>query len=206
MSAEALEAPFDGKNVFSRCFVEGTRFASHVDGLADGRQRVLDRLNANLISLAVRAGPDSGGKAGDDEGVVDGGDGFEVWVDPTVRTIFTPFVPVFLVGLGSLVSDSICCRSVRKQEITRDAQFVGRVDSIQEPVWSGKFALKKEVRCLDAAKYSPVLNALDATSAMVLSSPAMLTGMMEDVCRIRCRTNRKRRSWAAARDLLVWPL
>jgi hypothetical protein len=146
LAAEAFNATFNGKYVFSRSFVDGTWFASQVDGLADGRKRILDRLNSDLMAEAVSAGPDACCKAVDDDGVLDGGDCVEVGVDAASMTIFAPLCPVFFVGLGSLVSDSSCCGSVRKQEVTRDAQFVGRLDSVQEPCCRGKWALKKDVR------------------------------------------------------------
>ena len=206
LAAEALNATFNRKYVFSRRFVDGTWFASQVDGLADGRKRVLDRLNSDLISEAVSAGPDAGCKAVDDDWALDGGDFVKEGVNSTSMAIFAPVCPVFFVGLGSLVSDSSCCGSVRKQEVTRDAQFVGRVDSVQEPCCRGKWVLKKDVRLCAAWKNLPCLKARDAMSAMVFAEPAMLTGMSEDVWRKRCRTNRKRSRCAAAMDLLVCPL
>ena len=56
VSSESFDEPFNGKNIFPLCLVNGTLFPNQLVGLGDGRERIRDRLKVDLISLTIIPG------------------------------------------------------------------------------------------------------------------------------------------------------
>ena len=114
-------------------------------GLGDGRGRIRDRLNFDLISVTVSAGPNPGGEGCDDDGSFTGREACEEWICAALLAVLCPMLPIPLPSFGSLYSDSICNCSPRKQDITRDANFSGTLNSFHDSsCGSGKVELKNE--------------------------------------------------------------
>ena len=105
----------------------------------------------------------------------------EEGVDFAHCCVVVPVIPVLLSITGSLSSDSSGNSSIRKQEITRDTIVAGMVNSVQDCCCgSGNRVLKKLVSETFSLKNFPFLKARDATSDIVLLSPAMCRGVKLD--------------------------
>ena len=119
-------------------------FSSQAAGLGDGRERIRDGLNFDLMSLTESPGAHTGCESKEDDALFDFVDGVKVGVWLTTGSaVGCPGFPVFLSSFRSLWSDAIGVSSPRKQEVTRDVSLVGSRNSFQEFVCgSGKCLLK----------------------------------------------------------------
>jgi len=198
---ESLNYLFEGKNVISLFFEDGTLFSNQLVGLGDCRERVCDRLNVNLISVSVSPGPNPGSKSRkDDRGCLFWQEG----IKSEVVTVVGPVLPILSLNCGSLCSDSIGNCIPRKQEITRDAIFELTWNSYQERFCgSGKCELKYFTRFSCAWKYSPFLNPLEGISAIALFFPAMCIGRRDDSFLVCWRRESRRNNLPAGIDLDV---
>ena len=119
-------------------------FSNQLVGLGDGRERVCDSLNINLISFSVSPGPYPGGKTGKDNSFLKDWLSLQEGIKAEDVTVSGPVFSIFVPSLGSLwCSNSISNCVPRKQEITGDAIFVSTRSSCHERLCgSGKFELK----------------------------------------------------------------
>jgi len=132
LSPKTFNYTLDGKNVRSLTFVDGTTLSNQFAGLGDGRKRIRDRLNFDLISVTVSAGLNPGGEGCDDDSSFTRREACEEWICATLLAVHCPMLPIPLPSFGSLYSDSIYNCSPRKQDITRDANFSGTLNSLHD--------------------------------------------------------------------------
>ena len=87
--------------------------------------------------------------------------------------VCTPVRPIFFSSPGSLVHDSIVNGFPRRHDVTREKDLSSKWNSVQEFDFRGKMDLKvvQNGVLVDVKRESR--NERDATSAMVLSSPAI---------------------------------
>ena len=132
-----------GKNVFSLSLEHGTWFSNQFAGLADGRERIRDALNTDLISSAESPGPCTGSEGEEDDALLDPCEVREVRILLSTRcAICHPLVPILLLSHSSLSSDSIGHSLPCKQEVTCNATLAGSLYSIHEFPCNGKWSLK----------------------------------------------------------------
>ena len=132
-----------GSNVGSLTLERGTLLATQFQGRGDGCDGLIDGLNFDCISSAVSTRPDPLSEASEDDGLVEGGFFCEGGGSIARGSVGTPFAPIFVATLGSLMSDSIGNCSPSKQEITRQLNFFGTLNSCQDLCCGrGKWELK----------------------------------------------------------------
>jgi len=101
-SFKALHYSFDGKTVFSLFFEDETLFSNQLVGLGDGRERVRDCLDANLISVSISPGLYPGGKTGKDDSLLTSSLFWPEGIKVEDLTVVGPVFPIFFPSLNSL--------------------------------------------------------------------------------------------------------
>ena len=207
LSPKTFNYTLGGKNVCFLTFVDRLTLSNQFAGLVDGRERIRDPSNFDLISATVSASPNPGSKGCEDDSLFTGWEACEGWICVALLAVPCPMLPIPLPSFESLYSDSICNCSPRKQDITYKANFSGTLNSSHDrSCGSGKVDLKNETISSWAWKNSPFLKALDGMLAMTLSLPVIFISSSDDACLMRCQMESKCSSLAAAMGVDALPL
>ena len=135
----------------------------------------MDRLYFDLIAPTVVTCPDPCSESCDDDNLLCFCAVVEVWGFMEELAVFLPCLPVFRPCCGIFIHDARLNCSPRRHDITREESFCGKRKSVQE-VFCGKGKSLEKERAKDVVLVDMnvgSLNDLDATSASLLSIPAI---------------------------------
>ena len=118
MNPKSFDQSFDGNSSFLLCLVYGNLFPNQLADLGDGRERIRDRLNADLIYRTVIPGAHTGHKFYEDDGLFTWLEILQVRICSALGAVITPSTPILLPSFSILRSDSLSNCSPRKQYIT----------------------------------------------------------------------------------------